>query len=221
MGAVAAAASWAHVVSLAVLHGQAGWLAVADAAVIETTAVSAGLEVRRRRRAGRSPAFVLAVLVVAVGLSLAAQVAEAERSVWGWTLAAIPAAGFLVLVKIALREVGDGRSTAEPEHDQRPGLGPAAGPGPEGGPADVQPAGDRRPEAERGPAAAAKGVVVPAGPLAALLPAGRAVRDDLARSGRPLSRSALSRELRSRGQRISNQRAADLLAVLAAENGHP
>lgn len=102
VGGVAAAASWAHVVSLAASHGQPGWLAIADAAVIETTALSAGLEVRRRRRSGRAPTFVLVALVVAVVLSLAAQVAEAERSVWGWVLAAVPALGFLVLVKIAL-----------------------------------------------------------------------------------------------------------------------
>jgi hypothetical protein len=114
VGGVAAAASWAHVVSLAAAYGQPGWLAVADAAVIETTAVSAGLEVRQRRRAGRPAGFVLAALVVAVVLSLAAQVAEAERSVWGWVLAAVPALGFLVLVKIAL-----GRTPAAvPTEDQ-------------------------------------------------------------------------------------------------------
>ncbi len=102
VGGVAGAASWAHVVALAVAHGQPGWLAVADAAVVETTAVSAGLEVRRRRRAGYPAGSVVAVLVAAVALSLAAQVAQAQRSPWGWVLAAVPAAGFLVLVKLAL-----------------------------------------------------------------------------------------------------------------------
>jgi hypothetical protein len=35
-------------------------------------------------------------------LSLAAQVVEAEPSVIGWIAAALPAAGFLAMVKIAL-----------------------------------------------------------------------------------------------------------------------
>jgi hypothetical protein len=45
--------------------------------------IAAGLEIRRRRtnQAARS---VLAVLLTAVGLSLAAQVATAQPSVWGW-----------------------------------------------------------------------------------------------------------------------------------------
>jgi hypothetical protein len=145
VGGVAAAASWAHVVSLAASHGQPGWLAVADAAVIETTAVSAGLEVRRRRRSGQSPAFVLAALVVAVVLSLAAQVAEAERSVWGWVLAAVPAVGFLVLAKIAL-----GRTAAAPVEDhaapQPAPAGAAAGEPEDTDPPEVPPA--RLPPAE-------------------------------------------------------------------------
>jgi hypothetical protein len=153
VGAVAAAASWAHVVSLARLHGQAGWLAVADAAVIETAAVSAGLEVRRRRQAGQSAVFVLVVLVVAVVLSLAAQVAEAERSIWGWTLAAIPAAGFLVLVKIALRE---GAEHGEDERD----AGHARTVGAAGDPAGGGHPHGRRAGAGRGDAAAGGAHVV-------------------------------------------------------------
>jgi hypothetical protein len=102
VGGVAGAAAWSHVVSLAVAHGQPGWLAWADAAVIETLAVSAGLEIRRRRRGGQPAGVVLVVLVAAVALSLAAQVAEAEPTPWGWVMAAVPAVGFLVMAKIAL-----------------------------------------------------------------------------------------------------------------------
>lgn len=74
VGAVAAAASWSHVIGLAAAHGQDGWLAVADAAVIESAAVSAGLEMRRRRRSGAPTRAVTVVLVVAVALQLAAHV---------------------------------------------------------------------------------------------------------------------------------------------------
>jgi hypothetical protein len=102
VGGVAGAAAWSHVMRLATVHGQPGWLAVADAAVIETLAVSAGLEIRRRRRNRQPVRTVVAVLVAAVALSLACQVATAEPSPWGWVMAAVPAAGFLAMAKIAL-----------------------------------------------------------------------------------------------------------------------
>lgn len=102
VGAIAAAASWSHVLSLADQHGQGGWLAWAVAACIETAAVSAGLEVRRRRRTTGPTAGPLVVLVLATALQLAAQVAEAEQSPWGVTLAAVPAVTFLALAKLAL-----------------------------------------------------------------------------------------------------------------------
>lgn len=102
VGCVAGAASWAHVIDLANDHGQGGWLAYADAAVIETAAVSAGLEMRRRKRIGDPVSSVATVLFLAVGLQLAAQLAAAEKSGWGWVLGAVPAVFFLVLVKIGL-----------------------------------------------------------------------------------------------------------------------
>lgn len=107
VGSVAASASWSHVVSLANRHGQPGWLALADAAVLETLAVSMGLEIRRRRRRHEPLTFAAAVLVTAVALQLAAQVAQAPRSFWGWTMAALPAIGFLVLAKTSISRTDD------------------------------------------------------------------------------------------------------------------
>ncbi|HCT77015.1 MAG TPA: DUF2637 domain-containing protein, partial [Micromonosporaceae bacterium] len=52
--------------------GQPGWLAWADAIVLELTSVASGLELRRRKRIGKSPAFPAAMLTVSVTLSLAA-----------------------------------------------------------------------------------------------------------------------------------------------------
>jgi len=46
------------------------------------------------------------VLICAVALSLGAQVVEAEDSIIGWLAAALPALGFLVMVKIALGHIG-------------------------------------------------------------------------------------------------------------------
>jgi hypothetical protein len=102
IGSMAAAASFTHVHNVAAAHGQPGWLAWADAIVLELMSIATGLEIRRRHRAGQGAGFVLWVLVGAVALSLSAQVVEAERSVIGWLAAALPAGGFLALVKIVL-----------------------------------------------------------------------------------------------------------------------
>ncbi|MCW3815856.1 DUF2637 domain-containing protein [Micromonospora sp. DR5-3] len=102
IGSAAGAASFRHVHDVAAAHGQPGPLAWADAVVLELTSIAAGLELRRNRRLGKSVAFPAIVLTVAVFLSLAAQVVEAEASVIGWVAAALPALGFLTMVKIAL-----------------------------------------------------------------------------------------------------------------------
>jgi hypothetical protein len=102
VGAAAAAYSWSHVLDLAQLHGQAGWRSWALALVIESAAVSGGLEVRRRRRQGQPASWALTALGAAVILQVAAQVARAEPSAWGVILAVTPAVVFLLLVKIAL-----------------------------------------------------------------------------------------------------------------------
>jgi hypothetical protein len=102
VGGVAAAASFTHVHNVAAAHGQPGWLAWADAIVLELMSIATGLEIRRRARTHRPAGFVVAILVAAVTLSLSAQVVEAEASVVGWLAAALPALGFLACVKIVL-----------------------------------------------------------------------------------------------------------------------
>jgi hypothetical protein len=108
VGGVAAAASFTHVHNVAAAHGQPGWLAWADAIVLELMSIATGLEIRRRARTNRPAGFVLAVLVAAVVLSLSAQVVEAEASVVGWLAAALPALGFLACVKIVLSRTTTG-----------------------------------------------------------------------------------------------------------------
>jgi hypothetical protein len=117
VGGVAAAASFTHVHNVAAVHGQPGWLAWADAIVLELMSIATGLEIRRRARASRPAGFVLALLVAAVALSLSAQVVEAEASVVGWLAAALPALGFLACVKIVLSRAvttADGTAAADP-----------------------------------------------------------------------------------------------------------
>jgi len=102
IGAMAGAAAFTHVHDLTVAHGQPDWIGWANAVAVELMAIYLGLEIRSRRRAGRPVGFVGALLGAFASLSLAAQVAEAERSVWGWIVAAVPSLAFLALVKVVL-----------------------------------------------------------------------------------------------------------------------
>lgn len=83
-----------------------GWLAWAGTVVLELMSIASGLELRRRKRARTSTVFPASVLACAVTLSLAAQVVETEPSPIGWIAAAVPALGFLVMVKVALGYAG-------------------------------------------------------------------------------------------------------------------
>ncbi|MFG2040784.1 DUF2637 domain-containing protein [Dactylosporangium sp. NPDC048998] len=179
IGGAAGAASFTHVHNVAAAHGQPGWLAWADAIVLELMSIASGLELRRRKRAHASTTFPAAVLVCAVTLSLAAQVVEAEPSPIGWTAAAVPALGFLVMVKVALGYTGPAnrtvivrsiapstttrRTTSAAVTDRSPAV------------RTVRPAAaDRRP-GERSTK------------VARLLPPARHARDQLAAEGRPLT----------------------------------
>lgn len=102
MGGTAGAASFTHIHDLTVANGQPGWIGWANAVVVELMSIASGLELRRRKRTGQSTGFVYAVLFAAVVVSLAAQVARAKPSVWGWIVAALPALAFLAIVKIVL-----------------------------------------------------------------------------------------------------------------------
>ncbi|MEV1109383.1 DUF2637 domain-containing protein [Micromonospora sp. NPDC049751] len=102
IGTMAGAAAFTHVHDLSVAHGQPDWIGWANAVAVELMAIYLGLEIRARRRAGRPVGLVGSLLVAFALLSLAAQVAEAEPSMWGWTVAAVPSLAFLALVKIVL-----------------------------------------------------------------------------------------------------------------------
>ncbi|MFE9958117.1 DUF2637 domain-containing protein [Micromonospora sp. NPDC005299] len=242
IGGAAGAASFRHVHDVAAAHGQPGWLAWADAVVLELASIAAGLELRRNRRLGKSVAFPATVLTVAVFLSLAAQVVEAEASVIGWVAAALPALGFLTMVKIAL-----GRADpAPPDHTARPIPG-QPGPPPvvdaavpdsrEPVPGLPLPVPTRaatvRDVTTAVPATADQGPAVPdrrrGGPpvrdrgpeVTALVPAARTAAHTLATNGTPLSRKELARQLRADGHHLSNATASALVRVLRAEATPP
>ncbi|MEU8186735.1 DUF2637 domain-containing protein [Micromonospora carbonacea] len=112
IGGMAGAAAFTHVHDLSVAHGQPHWIGWANAVAVELMAIYLGLELRARRRAGRPVGLVAVLLVAFALLSLAAQVAEAEPSVWGWIVAAVPSLAFLALVKVVLSSAP---ATPEPE----------------------------------------------------------------------------------------------------------
>jgi hypothetical protein len=121
LGSIGAAAGFTHTHDWAVHHGQLGWIAWADAVVIEGIVIVAGFEIQRDHRAGgtRKLTFPMAVLVAGFGVQMAAQVALAEPTPAGWLVAAMPALGFLVVVKLLMRrapapETPEAAPTPEP-----------------------------------------------------------------------------------------------------------
>jgi hypothetical protein len=215
IGGMAAAASFTHVHNVAAAHGQPGWLAWADAVVLELMSIATGLEIRRRHRAGQPAGFVLAVLVGAVALSLSAQVVEAERSVVGWLAAALPALGFLALVKIVLTRTPvraeelstmDSVSASMPAMvEDRAAVVPAIG-RPAAGGVCTGSTGDLRPDQQRDCPQWSNAVTTP---TLAVVPAD--VTDTVARPG-------------SRADRMSHPTGRDVLRDLAERHGvcpHP
>ncbi|WFE60047.1 DUF2637 domain-containing protein [Micromonospora sp. WMMD712] len=251
IGGAAGAASFTHVHNVAAAHGQPGWLAWADAIVLELMSIASGLELRRRKRAKASTVFPAAVLACAVALSLAAQVVEAEPSPIGWTAAAVPALGFLVMVKIALGytntppeppPAGTHPSTARPAG--QPIAAASQLPPDRTDAQPTLPTGDRRLPAwtvhdtgnghpRTGPDHPRTGRPVrqrrPSrrGPSThptdteALLLVARRAQEDLAAEGRPLTRAALATALRATGHTVSNTRASQLLKILKADQAPP
>jgi hypothetical protein len=242
IGGAAGAASFTHVHDVAAAHGQGGWLAWADAVVLELMSIASGLEMRRRKRQHKAVLFPAAVLVCAVALSISAQVVEAERSVIGWIAAALPALGFLVMVKIALGRAapiqrdpmsielaGDEGgnavdiSTAVPADGHRPRRDLSDG---DDHDPFVDPTVDQRgprPESSgpSGTGFASESVAGDAdgADVAALLPAAREARDMVVGGGRALTRDTLAEQLRKNGHPMRNARVSLLLTTLRAERG--
>lgn len=232
IGGAAGAASFTHVHDVAAAHGQPGWLAWADAIVLELTSIAAGLELRRNRRLGKSIAFPATMLTAAVLLSLAAQVVEAEASVIGWIAAALPALGFLAMVKIALGRADPTppTSTARPAPTEPEPPRTVDTSVPDNQP-PVRVAAATVPDSATGvPAVADQPSAVPDhqpstdedGPeVTALVPAARTAARTLTAEGTPLSRKALAHQLRADGHQLSNATASALVRVLRAETTPP
>lgn len=226
IGGAAGAASFTHVHNVAAAHGQPGWLAWADAIVLELMSIAAGLELRRRKRTNTPIRFPAVVLGCAVTLSLAAQVVEAEPSPIGWIAAAVPALGFLVMVKIALSHT----TTRPPDQSHQPTPSADRPYNLSSTPADrttamssnrpAEPTTDRHHDSRtgRGPGTGSpRERSTSNADLRALLPAARTVRTQVAADGRALTRGTLAHRLRAAGHTVSNTKVSTLLKILKAE----
>src|SRR5690606_19875664 len=118
LAGIAAAGSFTHIRDTATEHGQTGWMAWAIAVCIDLTCVMAAAERQRDKKTGRPTGRLSWPTVVLVGgilLSLAAHLAQADPSVWGWITAGTPAACFLVAVSMLER-----RKTTTPAAEPLP-----------------------------------------------------------------------------------------------------
>jgi hypothetical protein len=204
LASIAAAGSFTHIRDTADQHGQHGWMAWAIAVCIDLTCVMAARERQRDRRTGRRTGPVswpTLVLSGGVSLSLAANLAQAERTAWGWLTAATPAGAFLVAVSMLERRSTGRRAMAAAEVEPSP-VPPSFG---RPSPALVPVRDDQDDTPEQTPAED----TTPAGsgPAAELLAFARRVADEHQdRHGRPITRDALRARLG-----VSNQLASDLL----------
>lgn len=101
----AGAASFTHVHDWTMRNSPAGtpdWFGWANASISELVPLACALVIRRRRRTGQAVGYPLAMLVSAVALSLAAQLAVAKPGLSGWLLSAVPALAFIALTKLVL-----------------------------------------------------------------------------------------------------------------------
>ncbi|MBB6345218.1 hypothetical protein FHU36_001727 [Nonomuraea muscovyensis] len=201
---IAGAGSFAHIRDTASEHGQTGWMSWAIAVCIDLTCVMAARERQRDKKTGRERrgpiSWPVLVLTGGIVLSLAANLAQAEPTAWGWITAATPAGAFLVAVSMLERRASAPRpqdvpqtspvtvsaSPAVPETSSavpdRPALVPASEDGQDDGPA----------------------------PDPALVAYAQRVADEhTAKHGRPITRDLLRARLG-----VSNQLAADLLRTI-------
>ncbi|GAA4378088.1 DUF2637 domain-containing protein [Actinomadura verrucosospora] len=131
LAGIAAAGSFTHIRDTATEHGQGGWMAWAIAVCIDLTCVMAAGERQRDKSTGREAGRLSWPTVVLVGgilLSLAANLAQADPSVWGWITAGTPAGAFLVAVSMLERRKAGTRTAAHtspvPESFGRPDPAP-------------------------------------------------------------------------------------------------
>ncbi|MEU7934540.1 hypothetical protein [Micromonospora echinofusca] len=125
VGGMAGAASFTHVKDWTMIHAPTGtheWFGWSNAVISELTPAAALLVIRRRRRLDpdASVFYPLSILVGAVALSLAAQIAVANDSFSSRLLSSVPALAFLALSKLVLTGPATrSASNAAPDESQQ------------------------------------------------------------------------------------------------------
>jgi hypothetical protein len=193
LAAIAGAGSFTHIRDTAAEHGQRGPMSWAVAVCIDLTCVMAARERQRDKRHGITTgrlSWPTVALAAGVLLSLAANLAQAQPSVWGQVMAATPSAAFLVPVSMLER-----RASARRHGSQQ---------APEPGAPVLRAVPDQD---EVLSASSWAGRPSRTYPDAALLAsARRAAAEHQATHGQPITRDALRARLG-----VSNQLASDLL----------
>ncbi|WP_422734472.1 DUF2637 domain-containing protein [Micromonospora sp. WMMD558] len=113
----AGAASFTHVKDWTLdnsLPGTGAWFGWANAVISELVPVAALLTIRQRRRTGGPIGYPMFLLIAAVALSLAAQLAVAKPGLSGWLLSAVPALAFIGLSKLVLTTAPAPAPAADP-----------------------------------------------------------------------------------------------------------
>jgi hypothetical protein len=208
LAGIAGAGSFTHIRDTANEHGQHGPMAWAIAVCIDLTCVMAARERQRDKRTARPtrrvswPSLVLAGGVL---LSLAANLAQAEPSIWGWLTSATPCGAFLVAVSMLERRSSGRRPAPSPVVLTSP-VPPSFG-----HPQD-ETTGEQDEPVEDAPRQGEL-VSVPDRPPSSSTPADslvayarRVATEHETRHGRPITRDALRSRLG-----VSNQLASDLL----------
>ncbi|WP_182903544.1 DUF2637 domain-containing protein [Microbispora sp. H10830] len=203
LAAIAGAGSFTHIRDTAAASGQTGWMAWAVAVCVDLTCVMAARERQRDKKTGRVRcgwiSWPTLVLVAGIVLSLAANLHQADPTLWGWLTSATPAGAFLVAVSMLERRASGPRldPSPAPSSSAVPSSSPLAAPS--SVPALVPSEQDGADGNQDGP-----------GPSPALVDYARRVADEHhAKHGKPITRDLLRARLG-----VSNQLASDLLRTL-------
>ena len=114
VGLMAGAASFAHVHDWTMGNSPTGtgdWFGWANAVITELIPTAALIVIATRRRKRERIGYPTFLLIVAVGLSLTAQLAVAEPTVFGWMVSALPALAFFALSKLVFSQAKPTPST--------------------------------------------------------------------------------------------------------------
>lgn len=124
LAGIAFGGSFSHWVHLATKHGQHGVLAPAIAVCVDLGVYMATRERQRDARIGRerrgATSWPTLLLVLCILLTLAGNVASAQRTPWGITVALIPGAFLLAAISLMERRAAeDGRRAAAAERQRQ------------------------------------------------------------------------------------------------------